>query len=91
MSNEKDTDRGHGQVTPPDGPVTPEETARRLDALAANHHRAGDLLTATAKLVREGGFDSRTRSFLLDVAEHVEDLSDIDAGTGLNLRRLAQS
>src|SRR5436305_1453458 len=77
-----------GSITPIDGPVTPEITARRLDQLGALLHRAGDVCGTVARLVREGGFDPRTCATMIEAAEHLEDMDDVGAGTALTLRRL---
>jgi hypothetical protein len=77
-----------GSITPPDGPVTPEGTARRLDQLGALLRRAGDVCVSVASLVRQGGFDPHTCEVMEEAAEHLEDMDDVSAGTALTLRRL---
>lgn len=79
---------GSSQVTPPDGPATPGGTARQIDQLGDFFGRAEETCRRVARVVREGGFDSRTLDVMEEAAEHFEESDDIGAGTGLSLRRL---
>lgn len=77
--------------TPAIGLATPETTAERVRQLSATLGRTRELCGDVERLVLEGGYDSRTRTVMEELAEHFEDLSNIAAGTSRSLRRLATS
>lgn len=75
--------------TPAIGLPTPEATIRQVAQLRGTLERTVDLCRSVEALVREGGFDARSRAFLIEVGEHFEEMSTIAAGTGRALLRLA--
>ena len=87
MSNGTHKSGSEGGITPPDGPVTPEATARSIRRLRTFWRRADEIGERLERLVVEGGFDSRTVAVMEEAAEHFEDNDDIGAGTALMLRR----
>jgi len=80
------------KTTPAFGLPTPEATIERIGKLIRTLERTVDLCRRVEQLVREGGFDARSRAFLMEVGEHFEEqLPPVSIGTGRVLKRLAKS
>jgi hypothetical protein len=84
-------DRRARRITPVVVLPSPEAAARQLGHLEVELRRLGVLCVEVGRIVREGGYDARSRAFLSDAAAHFEDAGKIASGTGRALRRLAQT
>jgi hypothetical protein len=99
MSEDESKKNGHGspsararRVTPVVGLPTPEAAARLIAHLADGLRRSIDICDQVERLVREGGFDTRARAFMIEAADAFDvELASVASGTGRALRRLARS
>jgi hypothetical protein len=67
----------------------PEGAANRIAQLGRTARRTVEMCERVERLVRSGGFDAAARGFLIELADHFDNISGWAAGTGRILRRLA--